>query len=91
METAGSDPARELTRETNCALGAGSTGLKLERFDRKKVKAGDKLVATANHDLRFVFKFMGHDGDVVASWVNPLPGSPKDVIVRQRDVLMVAE
>jgi hypothetical protein len=50
------------------------------------VRAGDLLVLTRDESRRLRFKFMGHDGSVVATWVEPPPGRPLDVIVRQRDV-----
>jgi len=64
--------------------------MKLEPFDRNKVKAGDRMVMAQFHSVDLIFKFMGHDGDVVATLDGP--GPPRDVIFRQRDVLMeVAE
>lgn len=65
--------------------------MKLEPFDRSKVKAGDPLVFERFRKAELTFKFMGHDGDVVATWVYPAPDGPKDVILHQRDVLMVRE
>ena len=65
--------------------------MKLKRFDRNKVKAGDPLVLALFNGVKLTFKFMSHDSDVVATWVDSEASWPEDTILRQRDVLMVVE
>jgi hypothetical protein len=60
----------------------------VKKFNRKTVKQGDLLALARMPSVHMRFKFMGHDGDVVATWVDPLPNRPLDVILRQKDVLM---
>jgi hypothetical protein len=58
-------------------------------FDRSVVKAGDLLCLTSDPQRRLRFKFMGHEGVVVATWAEPVPGRPRDAILLQRQVRMV--
>jgi hypothetical protein len=61
----------------------------MKPFDRNAVKAGDLLCLVSNAERKLRFKFMGHDGAVVATWVHPVHGMPRDAILRQRQVRMV--
>jgi hypothetical protein len=58
-------------------------------FSRKTVKAGDLLCLANDPRRQLRFKFMGHDGVVVATWVVPVPGRPLDAILLQRQIRMV--
>jgi hypothetical protein len=60
----------------------------LSAFDRKTAKPGDMLCLRRFPMLTFRFKFMGHDGAIVVTWINPPEGRPNDAILRQRDVWM---
>ena len=64
-------------------------GVGMKPFKRDAVKPGDELALARLPDIRMRFKFMGHDGDVVATWTAPQPDRPLDVILRQREVLIV--
>ncbi len=61
----------------------------MKPFNRDAVKPGDELALARLPATRMRFKFIGHDGDVVASWIAPRPRCPLDLILRQREVLMV--
>lgn len=60
------------------------TGVK---FDKKLVQRGDMLALKKDMARRMLFKFIGHDGAVVATWLEQVEGRPADVILRQRDVV----
>lgn len=59
----------------------------MKKFDRDRVKPGDMLALALFPSSLLRFKGMGHDGQVIATWVNPQPNCPLDVILRQMDVL----
>jgi hypothetical protein len=59
------------------------------KFNRNTVKPGDLLCLTLDPRRQLRFKFMGSDGVVVATWVDPIPGKPFDAILLQRQVKLV--
>lgn len=61
--------------------------MKAVKFDRNIVQRGDLLALRTDVHRRMLFKFMGHDGSVVATWLVPPEKRPDDVILRQRDVV----
>jgi hypothetical protein len=63
----------------------------MKPFNRNAVRFGDLLCLTRDPTLKLRFKFMAHDGSVVASWVEPMDGRPRDAILLQRQVRMVDE
>ena len=62
----------------------------MKPFKRDVVKPGDELALARLPAIRMRFKFMGHDSEVVATYIDPRSGALRDVILRQREVLMVA-
>lgn len=61
------------------------------KFDRKIAQRGDLLALKKDMARRMLFKFMGHDGAVVATWLVQPEGRPADVILRQRDVVRLVQ
>ena len=61
----------------------------MKPFNRNTVKPGDLLCLTLYPWRKLRFKFMGHEGVVVATWVDPAPGMPQDAILRQKQVRIV--
>lgn len=61
----------------------------MKPFNRNAVKVGDLLCLTRDPRQQLRFKFMGHDGAVIATWVDLVPGTPQDAILLQRQVRMV--
>ncbi len=60
--------------------------MKAVPLKRALVQRGDLLCLADNPHERLLFKFFGHDGEVVATWVHKKEGRPDDAILRQRDV-----
>ncbi|MDN8612771.1 hypothetical protein [Variovorax ginsengisoli] len=56
-------------------------------FKRHMVGLGDLLVLERDRTRRMMFKFCLDDGSVVATWLEQR--TPQDVILRQKDVLML--
>lgn len=61
--------------------------MQAEKFDRKSAFRGDLLVLARDQAKRLMFKGIGFDGEVIATWLDRQSGRPDDVILRQRDVL----
>lgn len=61
----------------------------MKPFDPSVVKLGDELALSRYPPTRLTFRGMGFDGKVIAEWVNPIEGRPLDVIVGQRELLIV--
>ena len=55
-------------------------------FDQKEVARGDLLCLAIDSNQRLLFKFMGHNGYVGATWLEPKSGWPNDAVLRQRDL-----
>jgi hypothetical protein len=61
----------------------------MKPFNRHTVKPGDLLCLTRDPRQQLRFKFMGHEGVVIATWVAETPGMPRDAILRQNQVCIV--
>lgn len=60
----------------------------MRKFNRDEVKRGDLMVLARDGKTQVRFKMMALDSGVIASWVEPPPGRPLDVIGRQCDFLI---
>lgn len=61
--------------------------VELEPFNRHKVKPGDLLIATSNHDIRMRFAGFGHFGQLIAHLEDGVmpEHKPRCIILRQKD------
>lgn len=55
------------------------------KFNRNKVKLGDRLMLVANQSIPMTFKGMGHDGEVIITYIG-FDGRQRDAILRQREL-----